>query len=49
VIPLSNGGGTAFFAHVGGFAFDFIVAGLLAGSGLLAGTTRAPTAVSAGA
>jgi membrane associated rhomboid family serine protease len=44
----ANGGGTAFFAHVGGFAFGFIVARLLAGSGVLAGTARAPTAVSAG-
>ena len=45
----ANGGGTAFFAHVGGFAFGLIVARLLAGSGLLAGATSAPTAVSAGA
>jgi membrane associated rhomboid family serine protease len=44
----ANGGGTAFFAHVGGFAFGFIVARLLAGSGVLAGTARAPTAVSTG-
>jgi membrane associated rhomboid family serine protease len=33
----ANGGGTAFFAHVGGFAFGFIVARVLAGSGLLEG------------
>ena len=44
----ANGGGTAFFAHVGGFAFGFIVARLLTGSGLVAGAARAPTAVSAG-
>src|ERR1700754_894646 len=44
----ANGGGTAFFAHVGGFAFGFIVARLLAGSGLLQGATSAPAAASAG-
>ena len=41
----ANGGGTAFFAHVGGFAFGFIVARLLAGSGLLEGTAAAPAGV----
>ena len=45
----ANGGGTAFFAHVGGFAFGFIVARLLAGSGLLAGSANTRTPVSAGA
>jgi membrane associated rhomboid family serine protease len=44
----ANGGGTAFFAHVGGFAFGFIVARLLAGSGLLGGAATEPAAVSAG-
>ena len=44
----ANGGGTAFFAHVGGFAFGFIVARLLAGSGLLAGSANTRTPVSAG-
>jgi membrane associated rhomboid family serine protease len=29
----ANGGGTAFFAHVGGFLFGLVVAGLLARSG----------------
>jgi rhomboid family protein len=29
----ANGGGTAFFAHVGGFIFGFVVARLLLGSG----------------
>jgi membrane associated rhomboid family serine protease len=31
----ANGGGTAFFAHVGGFVFGFIVARALASSGML--------------
>jgi len=38
----AGGGGVAFFAHVGGFVFGFIVARLLLGSGLLtvAGTRQ---------
>jgi membrane associated rhomboid family serine protease len=32
----ANGGGVAFFAHVGGFAFGFLVARLLTGSGRVA-------------
>jgi membrane associated rhomboid family serine protease len=32
----ANGGGVAFFAHVGGFVFGFLVAKLLAGSGRIA-------------
>src|SRR5207253_7744163 len=32
----ANGGGVAFFAHVGGFVFGVIVARLLAGSGRIA-------------
>ncbi len=31
----AHGGGVAFFAHVGGFVFGFVVASLLAGSGRL--------------
>jgi len=33
----AGGGGTAFFAHVGGFLFGLIVAGVLNGRGVLAG------------
>jgi rhomboid family protein len=44
----ANGGGTAFFEHVGGFAFGFIVARVLAGSGVLeaaqSGAAAAPAA-----
>jgi hypothetical protein len=32
----ANGGGVAFFAHVGGFVFGFIVARLLVGAGRVA-------------
>jgi membrane associated rhomboid family serine protease len=41
----AHGGGTAFFAHVGGFVFGFAVAKLLAGAGQAApqsGALRAP-------
>jgi len=43
----ANGGGVAFFAHVGGFVFGAIVAWLLTGAGLVApqdrsGPLRAP-------
>jgi membrane associated rhomboid family serine protease len=42
----AHGGGTAFFAHVGGFVFGFVVAKVLAGAGRLApesgGALRAP-------
>ena len=43
----ANGGGVAFFAHVGGFLFGFIVARLLTGTGrvstdLTSGPIRAP-------
>ena len=33
----ANGGGVAFFAHVGGFVFGLVVAGLLAGKGVVQG------------
>jgi membrane associated rhomboid family serine protease len=33
----ANGGGVAFFAHVGGFLFGVVVAALLAGSGVIEG------------
>jgi rhomboid family protein len=33
----ANGGGVAFFAHVGGFVFGFLVASLLVSSGRLSG------------
>jgi membrane associated rhomboid family serine protease len=36
----SNGGGTAFFAHVGGFVFGVVVAWLLVQSGRIAGQER---------
>jgi membrane associated rhomboid family serine protease len=43
----ANGGGVAFFAHVGGFVFGYLVARLLAGSGRVrtdvrGGALRAP-------
>jgi membrane associated rhomboid family serine protease len=43
----ANGGGVAFFAHVGGFVFGYLVARLLAGSGRVradvgSGALRAP-------
>ena len=37
----ANGGGVAFFAHVGGFVFGLIVARLLAGAGRVTTTTQA--------
>ena len=41
----ANGGGTAFFAHVGGFLFGLLVAGLLARSGVVeAGSSELATA-----
>jgi membrane associated rhomboid family serine protease len=40
----ANGGGVAFFAHVGGFVFGYLVARLLAGAGAGA---RAPATASA--
>jgi membrane associated rhomboid family serine protease len=36
----ANGGGTAFFAHVGGFVFGWIVARVLAGAGRIAPQAR---------
>jgi membrane associated rhomboid family serine protease len=44
----ANGGGVAFFAHVGGFVFGWIVTRLLTGSGRIAPQTReqAPSAIS---
>jgi membrane associated rhomboid family serine protease len=44
----ANGGGTAFFAHVGGFAFGFIVARVLAGSGVLEGAQSEAAPAAAG-
>ena len=44
----ANGGGVAFFAHVGGFVFGVIVARLLSGSGVLSGAQGEPAAVGAG-
>ena len=41
----ANGGGVAFFAHVGGFAFGFIVARLLLKAGRVT-PQESPTAVS---
>ena len=43
----AHGGGVAFFAHVGGFVFGFIVAWLLANSGRLNLRTDDPRAVHA--
>jgi membrane associated rhomboid family serine protease len=43
----ANGGGTAFFAHVGGFLFGLLVAGLLAGSGVVQAGSGAPATVGA--
>ena len=40
----ANGGGVAFFAHVGGFVFGAIVAWLLAGTGLVAPQDRSTAA-----
>jgi hypothetical protein len=44
----TNGGGTAFFAHVGGFVFGVIVARLLVGSGLLGSRVGEPATAGAG-
>jgi membrane associated rhomboid family serine protease len=38
----ANGGGVAFFAHVGGFVFGFVVASLLVRSGRLSGRGADP-------
>ena len=38
----ANGGGVAFFAHVGGFIFGWIVARVLAGAGRIAPQARQP-------
>jgi hypothetical protein len=43
----AHGGGVAFFAHVGGFVFGFIVASLLANSGRLNLRTDDPRALRA--
>jgi membrane associated rhomboid family serine protease len=43
----ANGGGTAFFAHVGGFLFGFIVARVLVSSGVLRAGAAEPAAVGA--
>ena len=37
----ANGGGVAFFAHVGGFVFGYAVARALVGAGRVAGETPA--------
>jgi membrane associated rhomboid family serine protease len=41
----ANGGGVAFFAHVGGFVFGFLVASLLVRSGHLGGRRADPRAL----
>ena len=43
----SHGGGVAFFAHVGGFAFGFVVASVLRGAGRLDLRSDDPTALGA--
>jgi membrane associated rhomboid family serine protease len=43
----ANGGGTAFFAHVGGFAFGFIVTRVLVSSGVLRAGPGEPAPVGA--
>jgi membrane associated rhomboid family serine protease len=43
----ANGGGTAFFAHVGGFLFGFIVARVLVSSGMLRAGPGEPAAMGA--
>jgi membrane associated rhomboid family serine protease len=40
----ANGGGTAFFAHIGGFLFGIFVARLLAGVATREPATAAPRA-----
>jgi membrane associated rhomboid family serine protease len=39
-VATANGGGTAFFAHVGGFVFGVVVTRLLAGAGRVSGEVR---------
>lgn len=43
----ANGGGVAFFAHVGGFLFGLLVAGLLAGNGVIQRGEGEPAAAGA--
>jgi membrane associated rhomboid family serine protease len=43
----ANGGGTAFFAHVGGFAFGYVIARVLAGSGALEAGSGEPASLPA--
>jgi membrane associated rhomboid family serine protease len=43
----ANGGGVAFFAHVGGFVFGFLVASVLVSSGRLSGRGADPTVLRA--
>jgi membrane associated rhomboid family serine protease len=43
----ANGGGTAFFAHVGGFVFGFVAARVLVSSGLLRAGPGEPAGVGA--
>jgi hypothetical protein len=43
----ANGGGVAFFAHVGGFVFGFLIASLLVSSGRLSGRGADPTVLRA--
>ena len=43
----ANGGGVAFFAHVGGFAFGFLVARFLLGSGRIGTETPRPASLRA--
>jgi rhomboid family protein len=44
----ANGGGVAFFAHVGGFLFGLLVAGLLAGKGVIESGAGEPAAAGVG-
>jgi membrane associated rhomboid family serine protease len=43
----ANGGGVAFFAHVGGFLFGVIAAAVLANTGKIGATARDPVAMGA--
>ena len=43
----ANGGGVAFFAHVGGFLFGLLVTGLLAGNGVIQRGEGEPAAAGA--
>ena len=45
----ANGGGVAFFAHVGGFVFGLLVTAVLAGKGVIEGGSGEPAMASAGA